>query len=46
MDKFVSEVIAIQKRIRERIASEKHRRERSKDSYQCYLAYMKNRKLI
>ena len=46
MDKFVSEVIAIQKRVRERVVSEKHRRERAMDSYQCYLVYMKNRKLI
>jgi len=46
MDKFESEIIAVRKRERKGIASERHRQKRAKDSYQCYLAYMKLRKLI
>jgi hypothetical protein len=46
MDKFESEIIAVQERVRKGIVSKKHRQKRAKDSYQCYLAYMKLRKLI
>ena len=46
MNKYIMEYLATSRRRREGIASEKHRRERAKDSYQCYLVYMKLRKQL
>jgi|TARA_R110000824_G_scaffold229_3_gene1213 hypothetical protein len=46
MNKHEKEVLAIQKRLDARIEYEKWRKEKVKDGYQCYLAYMKSRKML
>lgn len=44
MNKHEKEVEATQKRIEEGIADEKRRKEKSLESFRCYLAYMRLRK--
>ena len=46
MNKYEKEVLAIQRRVEARIEYNKMRKEKVKDGYQCYLAYMKGRKII
>ena len=46
MNKYEKEVLAIQRRVEARIEYEKWRKEKAKDGYQCYLAYMRLRKML
>lgn len=46
MNKYIMEYLATSRRVREGIAMEKRRQKRAKDSYQCYLVYMKRRKQL
>ena len=46
MNKYIEEYLASSRRARIAIIGKKHRQKRARDSYQCYLAYMKRRKLI
>jgi len=46
MNDHVRIVTAAQKRIDEGVASIKRRKRKARESYRCYLAYMKIRKLI
>lgn len=43
MNKYEKAVQATQERVKARIEYEKWRKEKAKDGYQCYLAYMKDR---
>lgn len=45
MNKFEREAEAIQKRIDEAVEYKKWRKEKVKEGYQLYLAYMENREL-
>jgi len=46
MNKHEKEVLAIQKRLDARIVYKKLREEKVKEGYQCYLAYMRTRKML
>ena len=46
MNKYIEEYLASSRRVRIGIENEKRRQKRAMDSYQCYLVYMKKRKLI
>jgi len=46
MNKYEKEVLASQMRVEARIKYEKWRKEKAKDGYQCYLAYMKSREIL
>jgi hypothetical protein len=46
MNKHKEEVLAIQRRVEARIEYEKRRKEKAKEGYQCYLVYMRTRKML
>ena len=46
MNKYEKEILAIQRRVEARIKYNKMRKIKARDGYQCYLVYMRLRKML